>query len=94
MKPYTLEAHYILCRIPTGSSSFFSDRFPKYWDWFHFYHKPHSYFAQLDSLTLEDVMMKRDLETLYSGFGYEEKFDPTKVKSSLQRKWSIKTHFW
>lgn len=74
MKPCTLESHSTLYCVPTGPSHSCLDRFQNYWVWVHFHHEPHSYSVQLDSLTPDEVMMKRDMETIYLIFGYKEGF--------------------
>lgn len=43
------------------------------------------------TLNFEEIKMKEDLDALYEGLDYEEWFDPSKVKPSLQRKRMIDT---
>lgn len=59
-------------------------RFRKYWPWIHFKCDPHEYAAPLDSLTPEEIKMKKDLNNLYEGICYKEGFGPFKVNPSMK----------
>lgn len=45
----------------------------------------------MDSLTLDEIEMKEDLDVLYEEFSYEERFGPFEVNTSVQRKQSTDT---
>lgn len=47
------------------------------------------YNIQLNSLIVEKVMLRKDLESLYHGLGYEEVFGPEEMSLSYHRKKSI-----
>lgn len=70
----------------------FTSRFRNYWTWVHFKRGPHEYFIHLDSHTLDEIKIKRDLDAFYECLGYEKVFGPYKVKHYLSRKRSIDTH--
>lgn len=46
--------------------------FQKYWAWVHFKHDPHEYVVRLNYLTPNEIKIKKDLESLYEGLGYEK----------------------
>lgn len=92
MKPRTSESQSKLFLVPMDSSHSCSDRFIKYRAWVHFHSEPHSYVTQQNSPTPNEIMMKKDLKTLYWSLGYQKGFGPTEVKSSLHRKQSIDTY--
>lgn len=71
VKSCTLEAHFMFCYVSTQASHSCIDRFQKYWTWVHFKTEPHMYVIDMDSLTTDEIAMKKDLVTFYWNLGYE-----------------------